>query len=575
MESPCLSYSMKTKILVTCLLLSGVFSSISMAQCTYPSATETLSTNKLLARLSNSGQFMEFNGEPPLTVNDTAYFPLSPGLAYKAGLWMGGIDAAGQLRLAAEAYGNASTADYFPGPLGDQGTAQTELCDHFNRFWRVNRSEIDAHIADFNDNGEINNTPVNSIYGWPGAGNPYFQALYGFSLPENSKLLAPFVDQNADGIYDPWAGDYPKVKGDEAVLWFFNDGAPHTASYGEQLGMEVRATAYAFDRDITELDQTIFYEFSFHYKGDSPLDSFYLGLWMDVDIGCGIDDRIGCNPEKSFAFAHNGDEYDEDCGGTPGFGTLPLGLLINSLQGPEDELGNILPMSHFMYLGQHFEVPQTASGLPVQATGYYNYLRGRWRDGTPLSLGGGGYDPSAEAHPWAFDGTDLSGDPGDGWSFPWIDNSIGDRRFLMSYGPISLPIGSNKNLAFCMTWTEDMQIPVPSMQPLGQIADITQYYYDSCFEDFITSTQAERVENAKIHVFPNPMSTRARIQVDGNATTIQELQLFHQNGQLVKQYLQLDQTEFDLHSTELTPGVYILRIRLSDGQEAVHRVVVQ
>jgi len=34
-----------------------------------------------------------------------------------------------------------------------------------------------------------------------------------------SEKIAPFYDNNNDGIYDPMAGDYPQIKGDQALFF--------------------------------------------------------------------------------------------------------------------------------------------------------------------------------------------------------------------------------------------------------------------------------------------------------------------------------------------------------------------
>ena len=35
--------------------------------------------------------------------------------------------------------------------------------------------------------------------------------------------LAPFVDVDYDGLYNPALGDYPDVMGDQAIFFIFND----------------------------------------------------------------------------------------------------------------------------------------------------------------------------------------------------------------------------------------------------------------------------------------------------------------------------------------------------------------
>ena len=37
------------------------------------------------------------------------------------------------------------------------------------------------------------------------------------------KDLAPFVDVDNDGNYNPLNGDYPKIKGNQSIWWVMND----------------------------------------------------------------------------------------------------------------------------------------------------------------------------------------------------------------------------------------------------------------------------------------------------------------------------------------------------------------
>ncbi len=56
------------------------------------------------------------------------------------------------------------------------------------------------------------NTPI-PILEWPANGNPFAKGAGGVALVVNHDL-APFVDVNGDGKYNPLLGDYPAMKGD-------------------------------------------------------------------------------------------------------------------------------------------------------------------------------------------------------------------------------------------------------------------------------------------------------------------------------------------------------------------------
>ena len=79
---------------------------------------------------------------------------------------------------------------------------------------------------------------------WPGQANPFFADAVGFELPFASQGLAPYWDENGDGLYTPQFGDYPiiEIRGcslpnyaDQMEFWIFNDaGNVHTES-GEEI----------------------------------------------------------------------------------------------------------------------------------------------------------------------------------------------------------------------------------------------------------------------------------------------------------------------------------------------------
>ncbi len=113
-------------------------------------------------------------------------------------------------------------------PLLDNARPTVKLCNNFNRFWEVHRTDIDNFIAAFNtNNGSIPLAAIpNAILQWPGKNNPHFN---DFQLPANQSL-APFWDNNEDGNYNPLDGDYPVIEAsspcsiaDQMIWWVFND----------------------------------------------------------------------------------------------------------------------------------------------------------------------------------------------------------------------------------------------------------------------------------------------------------------------------------------------------------------
>ena len=117
-------------------------------------------------------------------------------------IWIGGVDAGGQLKIAAMTYrqGNFSQpgVDFWPGPINQQTVdVEPATCNKYDRHWKLNKEEVAEFIERRNTNGY--NIPE-AILNWPGNGD---------AANNEEHFLAPFFDEDNDGIYNPHAGDYP------------------------------------------------------------------------------------------------------------------------------------------------------------------------------------------------------------------------------------------------------------------------------------------------------------------------------------------------------------------------------
>ena len=386
--------------------------------------------NDIRALLSHSGNLF-FDGA---NANFEVPFGSGAHTIFAQGLWMGGVDPGGNLKLAAQTYGLPNANDYWAGPLDEEtGTINEESCENWDQIWCVWEYQINSHIADFQEDNDIDN-PIEELMRWPGKGNPHFEALHGFALPPASQGLAPFYDVNGDAIYDPLDGDYPIVVQSEVMpaqmCWqVFNDnGNIHVISQGDPIQMEIQLTSWAFNcTDNPQLNQTLFTSYKFINRAIENIDSFHIGLFHDFDLGCYTDDYIGHYPDHHTVFVYNQDPVDGENEGECFNG-------VTSYQGtPPVQAVTFLnqPLDYGMYFSSNSIDGPVGSTYPQGPLEFYYYLTGRWRDGTPLTEGGSGYDPTL-ANP--ITNVAFPGDPNnpDEWSAFSADLFTGDRRTVSS-----------------------------------------------------------------------------------------------------------------------------------------------
>ena len=162
-----------------------------LGQCTAPQAKEFLHGNDVRATFRNAGD-MFWDG-----VSEAQYYvPYSQGQPsissiFAGGLWLGTYDQGGNLLIAAQTYRTVGT-DYWSGPLDT--TAQAIDCSGFDKIWQVKGTVVTALLADYNDNGVIDNPIDTSLLLWPGRGNAYSFAINGLQLPDQDLVskLSPW-----------------------------------------------------------------------------------------------------------------------------------------------------------------------------------------------------------------------------------------------------------------------------------------------------------------------------------------------------------------------------------------------
>lgn len=482
---------------------------------------------------------------------------------YASGLWIGGYDSIGQLHIAGQTYRQTGT-DFFPGPIDTTGIYGNNYDSTWNRVWKINKCAIDAY-QNWMAVGSIGSNPLLSgnsadtsamevIAHWP--------AFNMFGQP-----LAPFVDINFDGAYDPASGDVPLIKGDQAVFFVYNDArGTHNQTGALPLGVEIQGMAYAFScSNDSALYNTIFTNYKIINKSATRLDSTFIGNWTDTDIGWYKDDYFGCDVIRGAYYGYNGTVVDGS-GQATAYGVNPPAqavLFLNGVwadpNGIDDPLGTLpnatncgdgitdnerLGMAKFMYFNNNAD---SVNGNPTVGDDWYQYLSGAWRNGTPWTYGGDGTSGSIACdymYPGVSDsaGFGVGGNINNPIYMPvWDDSVPDDRRGLGSYGPFTLKSGATQEIDFAYVYGR-----TTSGGNLASV-DVMKNHIDSIRQKFESAplnliagcgcNGTTGIKNIAINntftIYPNPVSDKITIEFE-TATSFSSIEIKNILGQTVK-----------------------------------------
>lgn len=437
---------------------------------------------------------------------------------FAGSVWLGGIDPGGNLKLACMDFRTGTNNDFWPGPLTPEGVTESFTCNNWDQHFRVTGDDIRQHLRNLAE-GNLSEAAIpRGVKGWPGKGNPFFSDVWGFLLPNTPQALAGFYDSpngpnGADGIYNPLDGDYPSIEirgcpldryPDEMIFWIYNDqggGQPHNNTNGAAIRMEVQVQAFGYVTN-DELNDMTFQRYKLINRALESIDSTFFAMWVDPDLGCAVDDYVGCDTSRSLMYVYNQDASDGDPGCTCAGGTAtyceeipilgvdyfrgPLDtsyIVFDSITGePIEEVFVEIGMSSFTYYNNAgFGTPLPGTTDPQLDIEFYNYLTGSWRDGTPFTFGNTGYDPNnPNALPVRYAFPDAPDNP-TGWSMCSEGLNFGDRRTIQASGPFYLDPGEVNELIIGVPWVPDIDYPCPNLDALFRADQLAQALFDNCF----------------------------------------------------------------------------------------------
>ncbi len=497
-----------------------------------------LNTNRVAATVLNDGRFFTDGTTGKFLV---PYQNSTTTLMRSAGLWIGGLDADGKLRIAAT---NEKNSDFMPGLWG---TGQ--LAD---KIWRVSADQIEAHKADFADNQKIDN-PIAAIYAWPANGNLFFsQYNDGAQIPFPSAGLADFFDTDGNASYNPDQGDYPAffLRGcpannfDEMLWYVFHNKNTATNPVGATQGMniEVRATILAQKcLENSPFGNAVTTHLKILNTEEKTLEKLYFGLYNDYQIGSGAEEFVGCDSLRYLSFAYTGDPKKSD---------LPS-IAVDIMRGPLDTdpfVGNNeVPLTSI----KAFDAQNTLSTALI-----YNILSGKNANGS-----------SSNDRGFSFPDNPL--DP-NGVSEISLGNIPGDRAAVMSYGPLSLLPGAYNEMVFIHSFADNglLNSPARNIPKIYTLSNTLQRYFDNCFEaepgenycDPRLLPVAEPNLANLFKAYPSPASDH--VWIESKLADIQNIAIYDALGRLcLTQSFDLTQSKQQVSVQNLPKGLYFVQVK--------------
>lgn len=440
---------------------------------------------------------------------------------------------------------------YFSGPYARR--YDSAYIDRYDHVWKVSKEMIDYHRKHYRDSNYV---MPRDIAFWPAAGDP--------SNNEATKL-APFFDVNTNGIYDPENGDYPLINGHQSVYAIFSPQRGNTRSMHDfhNLRMEIHISAFAYDTNVSELQNTVFINLQVFNRSSSDYEDVKLSLATFFDEANYT--LIGSDSLKNTYFAFPRFNSIANVPGAPP--AVVIGTLDASMEG-------------FMYFYRFQNQGTFAFNPPISTSEYMNLFRYRTASGRRVR----------------FDNPDGPGSIDNGTGFGtgvnllftnWIFNASTNWYHppiyhaamvgLPMYHLGDIPTKSSACASFALVAKGDSSVASPGLietltltqKELSKVrkryADINlgcNYLYLSNFDD----------TNLSWSIYPNPINSGKtfRIKTSMNISSV----ILHSNmGHSFP--LPFDKHDHAYHCnlpTYLSPGVYTLQVRTESGM--MHKKMV-
>jgi hypothetical protein len=438
------------------------------------------------------------------------------------------------------------------GPISNTGGLTGEF------ILKITKQDIMAHQSGF---GQPNYSTPDVIKNWPAVGD---------STIGISQDLAPFYDANSNGCYDPQNGDYPIIKGDQAIYWINHP-------LDKNMELEYHWMMYGFSAPGTALDSSLFVQYTIVNRAQVAYDSVQVGLFLDTDLGNAVDDYVGCDSINNVMYSYNGTLFDAGQGSSPGYGNSTPAVGVKFLS---DSMSSLI----------YYNIGPSSNGDPATAQDWLNYMNAKWKNGQDVRYGGNGFNSAgvstiSTTHMFTGDPVALIGwtELTPGGSLP--QNPQGDRRLFGSMPYFSLQPNERKTIEIAVgvgktpdTNTvigQNINAMIASLNRAKLFNDSIQLPIlsfassDTCIT--LSVKESIAVESVNLSVFPIPSSGDLTIESEEQMRLIE---VYDMKGARVLS-LHTRQNRVQISLSDYRKGFYLIRVQLKDDTWMMKKIIKQ
>ncbi|MCX7877293.1 MAG: T9SS type A sorting domain-containing protein [Ignavibacteria bacterium] len=495
-------------------------------------STKNLNANNINTPYSNYGSF----NRNPVSGNSGFEWPRGTNrfARYASGLWIGA-------RVGNDTI--VSYVDYIsgfrPGYTDNNGNPQGENDPEY-RVYKL--------ILGINDSDRVN---------WP-------NILLG-----NSNQGAPVIFQN-----NSWR---PLDFGHQTLFHRYTD------SYAQQpLKVDVMQLDFAVDLP-GGLADVIISQFTIINRSSNTWNDVYISFWTDDDIGTNFNkDKVGCDSSLGIGFTYKGENFD------PSYGNFPpaVGFLI--LRGALRFTGNNNDTVYicrnktrsflvgYRDLGMNvfnsfINGQDSCSRDPLNKIHAYRAMSGHDVCGNPRVNPVGNYVTK-----YMYSGNPVSGQG-------WIQQNMGDQRFLISTGPINMNPGDTQVVVIAQLIAQGIN-NLFSINKLKELSDVVKFYYNSCYNNPVIGgipISGKIPDEFRLHQnYPNPFNNTTKIKYELPYDSEISIIIYDLLGRTItslikNQFTKAGIYEITWNASELPSGVYIYCLKTKDVTDFKKMVLVK